>query len=50
MLVASEKLSVGESYIVTIGDEKHEITNSEKSTIVGTQASANPGFGKGFGR
>ena len=48
VLISTEKLVTGKTYLIEIGEEKHEITISEQSTVVGTQMTANKGFGRGW--
>lgn len=48
VLLTTKDIKTSETYTVTIGEEKHEVTVSEKATIVGTSKSSGRGFGGGF--
>lgn len=48
ILLTSKDIKSGETYTVTIGEEKHEVTVSQKATTIGTSKSSGRGFGGGF--
>ena len=47
VFIGSEKLITGETYDITIGDETHEAEILSQSTVIGTRANGNMGFGRG---
>lgn len=46
VLISSENLILGKIYTITIGEEKYETEISGQSTVIGTQTTANKGFGR----
>ena len=46
VLISSENLILGKTYTITIGEEKYETEISGQSTVIGTQTTANKGFGR----
>ena len=47
VLIASNSLKTGEKYLITVGDETFETEISGQNTVIGTQSTANQGFGRG---
>jgi len=46
LLIASNKLNLGEAYTVKAGDEEFEVTLSEQKTVVGTKKTTERSFGR----
>ena len=45
ILISGDKLTIGESYTLTVGEETHTVTIAEKTTVVGTSKAGNMGIG-----
>ncbi len=41
VLIASQKLQLNKNYTLTVGEESHAVTMSEKSTVIGTKQNQN---------